>query len=148
MGKPEVWEDWLPLRAGSPHRYRFEEPDLLIVRDDGDVSGADMARMYDLVEEFAARLRRRLFWITDISRLGRVTEEAGKVSIARDLKPHLRGSIVCGGSFHQRHLANMVVKAMRVLRPERGKGNMVFCATVAEARAIAEEQRRRSSGSS
>ncbi|MDC3952657.1 hypothetical protein [Polyangium jinanense] len=148
MVKPEVREDWLPLRAGSPHRYRFEEPDLFFLGDVGDVSGADMACMFDLVEELAARTGRRLFWISDISRLGRVSEEAAKLSIQRDVKQLLRATILYGGSFRQRLLANMVAKALLVLKPNRSKRPLFFCATEAEARAMVEEMRQEEGSSS
>ncbi|MDC0739966.1 hypothetical protein [Polyangium mundeleinium] len=142
MVKPEVREEWSPLRAGSPHLYRFEAPDLFFSRTQGDVSGADLARMFDLVEEFAARAGRRLFWMADISRVGKLSEEVGKLALARDLKPFLRGALIYGGSFHQRLLATMVTKALHVLKPERRTDRVVFCATEAEARAVVEEQRR------
>ncbi|HVK65007.1 MAG TPA: hypothetical protein VM694_11050 [Polyangium sp.] len=148
MVKPEVWEDWLPLRAGRPHQVRFEAPDLFFSRTQGDVSGADLARMFDVVEEIAARTGRRLFWMADISRVGKLSEEVGKLAIARDLKPILRGSLIYGGSFHQRLLATMVTKALHVLKPERRTDRVVFCATEAEARAIVAEQRRLQNGAS
>lgn len=148
MIKPEVREEWLPLREGSPHCYRFEEPDLFFLGDVGDVTGADMACMFDRVEELAARTGRRLFWISDISRLGRVTEEAGKLSVERDVKSLLRATILYGGSFRQRLLANMVAKALLILKPSRSKRPLYFCATEAEARALVEEMRRKEGGSS
>ncbi|MDI1428248.1 hypothetical protein [Polyangium sorediatum] len=148
MVKPEVREDWWPLRAGRPHGFRFEAPDLFVSRVQGDVSGVDVARMFELVEELATRTGRQLFWMADISRLGKLREEVGKLSLERNLKPLLRGVVVYGGSFHQRLLATMVTKALHVLKPERGTDKVVFCATEAEARAIVEAQRRSQNGAS
>jgi len=142
MVKAEFGEDWQPLGA---HRYRFEEPDLFIVRIVGDVTRSDTEAMFDELEALATKAGRLVFWLSDISELGQVSQEARKLPLTRDPSRWLRGSAVFGGSFHQRLVANLVMKAIPLLRPSRRMSPLAFCATEAEARAFVEEQRRLSS---
>lgn len=138
-------EDWSPV---GTHRYRFEAPDIFFIRFAGDVSHADTVTLFDRLEALSMKVGRPIFWVSDIGGLGQVNQDARKVPLTRDSTPFLQGTAIFGGSFHQRLMANLVMKAIPILRPNRPVSPLWFCATEAEARAFVEEERRRQGPSS
>ncbi|TKD12780.1 STAS/SEC14 domain-containing protein [Polyangium fumosum] len=143
--KEESSEDWTPLGA---HRYRFEAPDLFVIRVVGDVSLSDTQAMFERIETFSGKAGRPIFWLSDISGLGQVTPDARKFPLALDATRWLRATVVFGGSFHQRLVANLVMKAIPLLRPSRQMRPLSFFPTEAEARAYVEAERRGGGSSS
>ncbi|MDC0739967.1 STAS/SEC14 domain-containing protein [Polyangium mundeleinium] len=137
--KAELSEDWSSLGA---HRYRFEAPDLFIVRVVGDVSLSDTQTMFERIEDLSEKAGRPIFWLSDISGLGQVTPAARKFPLKLDPTRWLRATVVFGGNFHQRLVANLVMKAIPLLRPSRQMRPLSFFTTEAEARAYVEEERR------
>ncbi|HVK65006.1 MAG TPA: STAS/SEC14 domain-containing protein [Polyangium sp.] len=137
--KAELSQDWTPLGA---HRYRFEAPDLFVIRVVGDVSLSDTQFMFERLQDLSAKAGRPIFWLSDISGLGEVTPAARKFPLKLDPTGWLQATVVFGGSFHQRLVANLVMKAIPLLRPSRQMRPLSFFATEAEARAYVEEERR------
>ncbi|MDI1447401.1 STAS/SEC14 domain-containing protein [Polyangium sp. 6x1] len=136
--KAEFPEDGSPLGA---HRYRFEAPDLFLLRIVGDVGLSDTQAMFERLEELSGRAGRPIFWLADISELGEVSQAARKFPLKLDPARWLRATAVFGGSFQQRLMANLVMKAIPLLRPSRRMSPLFFCATEVEARAFVEKER-------
>ncbi|MDI1433915.1 STAS/SEC14 domain-containing protein [Polyangium sorediatum] len=120
------------------HVYRFEAPDVVHIRNVGDVALEDMQRMFELIRAARAQVGGLVFWLSDITQMGHVRAEARKLAIESDTNKNLRGTAIYGGNFKQRAIANLAIKAARVLRPSRVLTPFKFVATEAEARAYIE----------
>jgi len=132
-------EGW---RSIGRHAYRFEPPDVYFVRVIGSISGDEMRRMLEVARELAARAGDKVIWLEDISQLGDVSPEARKMAASMTSTPSVRATVLFGGSFHQRVVANLVIQASKLLRTKRLNLPIVFLATEAEARAFIERLRR------
>ncbi|MDI1477978.1 STAS/SEC14 domain-containing protein [Polyangium sp. y55x31] len=139
-------EGW--SRLGSSHEARFEAPDLFVLRIQGDVLLSDTTALFDRIEALAAQVGRQLLLLVDVSKLGQVRPDARTSALGRDLTTSLRGLAVYGGSYHQRLYANLLIKAIPLLRPNRPQKPMLFCATEADARAFVAELRGREASAS
>jgi hypothetical protein len=120
-------------KIGS-HEVTLEPPDIYFVRSIGEVSPEDLARMFDGFRAFADG-RERVYWMTDISRIGDVPPATRKVGAASPMPAQTAGAVIYGGKLHQRVLTQLAVALAELIRGS-GKGKRVFfVATEAEARA-------------
>lgn len=132
--------------AFGEHAYRFESPDIVHIRNVGDISRGDMQCMFETILGGVAQAGGRVFWLADITRMGHVCPEARKLAIESDVTKNLRGTAIYGGNFQQRAISNLAIKAARVLNPKQIATPFKFLATEAEARAYIEAIRRNVQG--
>jgi hypothetical protein len=125
----------------GPHLYRFEPPDLFHLRCLGDVSEQEIEKIMAVGLGIGERAG-SLFWLNDIGKLGALASSARKRLASTPLGFYPGATAVFGGSFQQRVLANIAIKASRILRPWARARPIAFCADEAEARAFFEEVRR------
>ena len=123
-----------PWESFGAHAYCFEPPDIVHIRNSGEISLEDMQHMFGLVQAAAGRVGGRVFWLADITRMGHVRNEARKFAIDSNIRSVLQGTAIVGGSFQQRAVANLAIKAVRLLNPSRSGTPFKFVATEAEAR--------------
>ncbi|MDI3287622.1 hypothetical protein [Polyangium sp. 15x6] len=135
--------DW---EAFGEHVYRFEAPDIVHIRNVGDVAVEDMRRMFELIQTGVAHVGGPVFWLAGIARMGHVHAEARKLAIESDTARNLQGTAIYGGNFQQRAISNLAIKAARLLRPARASTPFKFIATESEARAYIEAIRRGAQG--
>jgi len=120
--------------------FRVESPEFLHTRVHGDVDGAIMRGLFELVRDVSSRIGRPCYWLHDLSTFRDFTPDARRV--AADLDPSsIAATAVYGGTFRQRIAANMLVRAGALLG--RPVPPARFCAGEAEARVFLDAQRRR-----
>ncbi len=130
-----------PGQHVGAHRYHFEWPDLLRSSPVGPISRDELAAALDVIEHHA-RNGRPLFWLVDLSRLAGLTPEARRLLSERDARAFLRGIVLVGGSFHQRVLATLAIRAVRLFWRHKTHVPFAFFADEPTARAWIEAQRR------
>ncbi|MDI1481781.1 STAS/SEC14 domain-containing protein [Polyangium sp. y55x31] len=135
--------DW---ETFGEHVVRFEAPDIVHIRNVGDIALEDMQRMFEAILGGVAQAGGRVFWLADITRMGHVRAEARKLAIESDITKNLLGTAIYGGNFQQRAISNLAIKAARVLNPKSVATPFKFLATEAEARAYVEAIRRNVQG--
>jgi len=126
------------------HRHRFESPDIYFSRVEGDVSGPDMQTQIDALQAISLRAGHPIFWLCDVRDIGLLTPQARRVAAAAsstEVRAALRGSAVFGASFGTRVMMGLLVRAVRVLNPNRLRP-LTFATTEAEARLFLDEVRR------
>ncbi len=101
-----------------------------------------MQCMLEAVRTAFVHVGESVFWLADITRMGHVRSDARKFAIESDSNDRIRGTAIFGGSFNQRAIANLAIKASVLLIPARPKAPIKFLATEAEARAYIEDLRR------
>ena len=127
---PEGWE-----RNGA-HLIRFEPPNLFLTRSKGDVSADDMLRTYATMQEKIDVIG-PIYWISNMSEMGRMSAEARAVKgpPGRVHDPaNVLGLGIIVPSFHYRVIAQLAVKANRLLRGDRSALNLEFFSNEADAR--------------
>ncbi|UQA56164.1 hypothetical protein [Polyangium aurulentum] len=131
--------DELWLHNGA-HLYRFEPPDLLRSRPVGLISREELSTSLDIIELHGRKAP--LFWIVDLSRLGGIAPNARRLLSERDARSLLRAIVLVGGSFQQRVLATLAIRAVRLFWRHKTHVPFHFFATEAEGRAWVEAERR------
>jgi hypothetical protein len=129
-------------RSIGAHEIRAEAPDVLYLRDRGDVSPSEMSAIIEEGRKLAALSGRPPLWLNDISELGHVPSETRKLLTRSDLLLILKGAAVIGASLRQRVIAQLVLHAARLAYPNRPLPPVRFFASEAEARAWLAEARR------
>lgn len=132
-----VDEPWLHNGA---HLYLFEPPDLLRSRPIGLISREELSTSLDIIEMHGRNAP--LFWIVDLSRLAGIASNARRLLSERDARSYLRAIILVGGSFQQRVLATLAIRAVRLFWRHKTHVPFAFFATETEARAWVESERR------
>jgi hypothetical protein len=125
------------------HRHRFESPDIYYRRVEGDVSGPDMQTQIDGLVAIHRRIHRPVFWLCDVRTMGLLTPEARRAAASAsssEVRAALRGSAVFGSSFGTRVMMGLLVRAVRVLNPNKLRP-LLFATTEAEARAFLDDCR-------
>jgi hypothetical protein len=130
-----------PGQHVGTHRYQFEWPDLLRSSPVGPISRDELAAALDVIEQQHAR-NGPLFWLVDLSRLAGLTPEARRLLSQRDARAFLRAIVLVGGSFHQRVLATLAIRAVRLFWRHKTHVPFVFFADEPTARAWIEAERR------
>jgi hypothetical protein len=125
----------------------IEEPDTFGIRLAGPISGPDLRGILDWQGAWS-KGRTEHYVICDLSGAGAASPEARQVMSGHERDTRIRVCSVCfGASFTIRVIVNMIVRAMKFLRPAALEtAEIVFVATEGDARA--EIERRRSAGES
>ncbi len=108
----------------------------------GDIDAPEVRR---LVAQQKAVMEGAPYFIqlVDMSRVGRVTPEARKVSVEKQRDVNVVGTAIFGASLHVRMIAQLAIKASAVLGyAKAGDTPAQFFATEAEARAWIAARRR------
>jgi hypothetical protein len=127
---PDGWQ------ANGRHLIRFEPPNLFLTRLRGDVHKADAERSYTIMQAKIDEIG-PIYWITNLSEIGRMLPEArtvkGPPGRVHDPK-NVLGFAVIGTSFHQRIVAQLAIKANRLLRGDKSHLNVEFFSNEKDAR--------------
>jgi hypothetical protein len=135
-------ERWKPF--GS-HMHRFEPPDLYFTRMNGEVSEDDVRTQFEAIRTLSKRTGHNILWLSDVRKMGSFTPEARRVvaeETRKDALAGVRASAAVGASFTTRVLLTLLLRAIRMLRPDKHRP-WTFVETEAEARAFLDEQRKR-----
>lgn len=124
--------------AIGAHSVRFEEPDLYIIRQVGDISGAEMVAICDLVDEFVAG-QKTVFAIIDQTDAGSTSSDARRTVVARLTKAH-SGVVFLNPPLMERVGLSLGHKAYMMMNRGKEVAPHFFAATEAEARSWIEEQ--------
>lgn len=122
------------------HAIRFEPPDIVFSRPDGDMSAAEMRQIMELVA-LLPEPEKGLFGIIDASKAGRSDPAAVKMPDVRALSRKHRAVIYINARFYQRTLVGIFQRANKLLKVAPDNGPIHFFDTEAEARAWIAEQR-------
>ncbi len=128
-------------RSIGDHSYRVEPPDLVFVRDRGDILPEHVAPVIEELQQMVGRGIPPL-WLVDITELGEVHPETRKCFAQSDLMSILGPVAVIGASFSRRVLMRLVFNAAKLARPGAKGPDVRFFASEAEARAWLDEVRR------
>jgi len=99
-------------QSNGKHFGRFEPPDIYHSRVHGDVDAPELIKTHERLIRFTREVGRPLFWMVDVSEIGRVLPAANRVDSPA---LELRGLLIVGASFHQRVLVTLGVTAHRLL---------------------------------
>jgi hypothetical protein len=70
------------------HSVSFELPDTYIIRQVGDITGAQMTELYDLVARFGDEVKAPLFGIINMEHGGNTAQDARRTVVSRVAKAH------------------------------------------------------------
>lgn len=118
---------------------RFEEPDILVSRGEGE-SDANAIRTFNRLAEELARKHGRLYLIADMSKSAAMGPEARKAAgeFTAGASP-FQAMVIFGASFAMRTVVNMMMRAAHLLG--RTESTLYFVANEADARAWIDAQR-------
>ncbi len=133
------------------HSWRFEPPDVFFSRSRGDVAGPEMLGLIQAFHASTEQVGHSIFWVANVKEMGAFTsaarEATARLSKNPELRNRLRGSAVFGASFATRAVVSLMVRAVRVLNPDKLRP-LAFVETEAEARAFLAMQRDAAGGHS
>lgn len=129
------------LQIGA-HEVRFEEPDLMFVRNRGSISTEDVAVLIEEAHQFAAT-HGPLVWLVDMAETEEMSAETRKYVAQSDLFTLIQAAAIFGASFSQRMMTKLVLSVVKLLKLGPAMPEVRFFATEAEARAWLGERRRR-----
>lgn len=124
------------------HRYRFEPPDLVLLRDHGDVSPEEMQRIAEMIQRFRVVAGKPVCFINDISAMGDLPADTRKLAALGDALNSIRAIALVGADLRRRILARLVINAAKLARRPGNLPPIVFFSIEAEARAWIEGFRR------
>jgi len=130
MDTPEGWQ------ANGPHLIRFEPPNLFLTRSRGAVQKADVECSFTIMQAKIDEIG-PIYWITNLSEMTVMTPGARTVKGApgRVHDPaNVLGMAIVGISFHQRIVAQLAIKANRLLRGDKSLLNVEFFTNEMDAR--------------
>ncbi len=133
-------------RRIGDHSFRVEPPDLLFVRDRGDI-------LPEHAEEILQEARRLAesggppLWIIDMTELGEVPARTRRVAAHFDILALIGAVAVLGASFMHRITMKVVLNVAKLARPGAPTPEVRFFASEGEARAWLDEVRRGRSAS-
>jgi hypothetical protein len=127
----------LLLQAGR-HVLEVEEPDLVIYRIHGEITGDELQAMREAQSAWMAGMD-HIVVLVDLSETEGMTREARKAAMRPDGGPTRRAIAYFGARFAVRVVVELTLRAMRVLRPRAYP--MRFCEDEARARLWLDAQR-------
>jgi SpoIIAA-like len=129
-----VPDGWQP---NGPHWICFEPPNLFLSRMQGEVRREQVERTFQTMQEKIDEIG-PIYWIANISGMGKLTTDAktvkGPPGRVHDPK-NVLGVAIVGSTFHLRIVAQLAIKANRLLRGDRSPLNVEFFSNEDEARA-------------
>lgn len=126
------------------HEFEFLTPDLLRFTLRGTMTDEDATAYLDFIHGRAAETGGLLYVAYDVSAFTRVDEQA-RSRITRVNRPYpFGGLVIVGANFSMRALAGMMIRAVRLFKPEYLDCPHKFVRTMAEADAWIDELREKS----
>ncbi|UQA56498.1 hypothetical protein [Polyangium aurulentum] len=99
-------------QSNGKHLGRFEPPDIYHSLVRGDIDAPEVIRTHERLLQYTRDAGVPLFWMVDVSEIGRVLPAASRVD---NPELDLRALLIVGASFRQRVLVTLGVKAHRLL---------------------------------
>lgn len=130
-------DDW--HRVGN-HAVRFEPPDIIHTRPNGDISLSDSLAL-GVFAKSLSKPEKGYFSLVDMTHAGRQDPAIAKRPEAHEYLASQRAQVFYNASFHQRALIGIFVRLSRLLKHST-PANAVIFATEAEARDWIEKARR------
>lgn len=122
------------------HSVRFEAPDIIFNRPDGDMSIDEMRRILELVNSFP-KPEKGYFGLIDASKGGRSDPAAMKDPALRAMNENHRGVVYFNAAFFHRTMIGIFQRAARLLKLGHNNTPLEIFETEAEARAWIEARR-------
>ena len=122
-------DDW--YRVGE-HKVRFEAPDIIHSRPNGDISLSDSLALGAFAKSLS-RPERGYFSLVDMAHAGRQDPAVTKRPEAQEFLASQRAQVFYNASFHQRALIGIFVRVTKLLKNSM-PANAVIFATEQEAR--------------
>lgn len=127
------------IHIGS-HALRFEPPDIIYFRIEGDVSVADMREQLRQMLQWP-RPEGGFFYLVDVALMKHKTQKSNEVM--KDLPPDfIRSAITIGANFSHRVGVDFILRTARLLRLKLPSYTLDFASNEAEARAIVDKKRK------
>ena len=126
-------------RVGN-HAVRFEPPDIIHTRPNGDISLSDSLALSAFAKSLSKPVK-GYFSLIDMAHAGRQDPAVTKHPEAHEYLASQRAQVFYNASFHQRALIGIFVRLSRLLKHSK-PANAVIFATEAEARAWIDETRK------
>jgi hypothetical protein len=123
------------------HSVRFEPPDILFSRPDGDMSVAELKALIAFAESLP-RPEKGFFGLLDVSKGGRQDPAAMSLPEAREHTRHQRAIVYFNTKFYHRTLIGMFQRVAKILNLGPRDLPVKVFDTEAEARAWIEEFRK------
>lgn len=115
------------------HEFEFIAPDQLRFKLAGEFSEADSIAYLEFVFQHKKMNNGRLFSIYDLSKLNRVAEGARRQTVSISEPYPYVGMAVIAGTFSNRVIVTMVMRAGKLVAPERMSFAYKFVSSVEEA---------------
>jgi hypothetical protein len=125
-------------QSNGKHLERFEPPDIFHSRVLGDVDAPHIVETHRRILQWTRELGRPLFWLADLSQVGRILPAARRVDTPT---LELCGLAIVGANFQQRVVVTLGITAHRILFRRLLSLPIAFCATETDARAWCECER-------
>lgn len=126
------------------HEFHFVPPDLIRFTFRGSLSDEVTKQYLDFIYDRATEINGSLYVIYDLSAWTRIDERARKRVTKVDRPYPFAGMAIIGTSFTIQALANMIIRAVKLIRPDYWSFPHKFFANVADAEAwIAEIREKR-----
>jgi hypothetical protein len=123
------------------HTVRFEPPDIVFFRVDGDTSVAQAKQLMQYVAALP-KPEKGLFGLLDVAKAGRHDPAALKIPGTKEHMRLHRAVVYINARFHHRTLVGLFQRVTRLLKLTSVETPIIFVDTEAEARAWLDEYRR------
>ncbi len=128
------------------HEFEFVAPDLLRFRLRGAMTDDETIKYLDFVFAHTPDENRSLYVVYDLSEMVRLDERSRKRVTEVDRPYPFDGLVVIGASYSMRMLAEMLIRAIKLIKPEYWNFPHKFVGTMAEAEAWIDEIRQNKAG--
>ena len=123
------------------HKHRFSPPNRLYVEFNGILNETELIAHLASISTCTERCGKKLHTICNLQGLESITTEARQFTVRQERGfPHAKIAFV-GGSFMVRTLVGTIIRAGRILYPQRFKFGTYFAKTVADAEAWIDEMK-------
>jgi hypothetical protein len=123
------------------HMTGFEEPDIIFLRLNGEVSKEEGLEMNQLHREFAQG-RHHVFFLIDLERLEKIDPEVRRVATETLSAVPLRGMALYKAPLKAKVIAKLIITALNMFKKDASTNPVIFAGTEDEARAWLAARRR------
>jgi len=123
------------------HLTGFEEPDIIFLRLNGEVSKAEGLEMNQLHRDFAQGCH-HVFFLIDLERLEKIDPEVRRVATETLSAVPLRGMALYKAPLKAKVIAKLIITALNMFKKDASTNPVVFTGTEEEARAWLAARRR------
>lgn len=123
------------------HMTGFEEPDIIFLRLNGEVSKDEGLEMNQRHREFAQGCH-HVFFLIDLERLEKIDPEVRRVATETLSAVPLRGMALYKAPLKARVIAKLIITALNMFKKDASANPVIFADTEEEARAWLAARRR------